>query len=156
MRVRETGWRWALVGALATTSSLGACGGHSTREPAEPVEPTGAGAGGGAPGEAPLESPAECVPYEDTCAPGRYCQYVDGRTQCVAEGVVARDAGCNGGGRCQRGSICLYGSEFYGDSCQQPCSLDGRYKCFIGRHTCFVAQGPEGEALSFGVCRYSE
>ena len=149
MRVREAGWRWALVEALAFTSSLGACGGHSTRDAAEP--PTSEG---GAPGESPLETPIDCVPYEDNCAPGSYCQYVDGRTQCVLEGVVAREEGCNGGDRCQRGSICLYGSEFYGDWCQQPCSLDERYKCFIGRHTCFVAEGPEGEALPFGVCRY--
>ena len=145
MRVRQAGWCWTLIGVLSSTTSLGACGGRSSPDEAEPTASDGG---------APAESPTACVPYDDTCSPGSYCQYVDGRTQCVAEGVVARDAGCNGGGRCQRGSICLYGSEFYGDSCQQPCSLDEQYKCFIGRHTCFVAQGPEGEALSFGVCRY--
>ena len=107
MRVRKAGWRWALVGVLASTSSLGACGGRSSPDAAEPNASDGGG---------PAESPTECVPYEDTCAPGRYCQYVDGRTQCVPEGLVARDQGCNGGARCQRGSICLYGSEFYGDS----------------------------------------
>lgn len=96
------------------------------------------------------------MPYEDTCPAGSYCQYLDGRTQCIPEGVVARDETCNDGARCRRGSICLFGSSLYGDICQQPCSLDERYKCFIGRHTCFRAVDDEGEPLSFGVCRYSE
>jgi hypothetical protein len=98
----------------------------------------------------------DCVPYDDTCAAGRYCQYLDGRTQCVTEGGVARDELCNDGGRCLRGSICLHGSELYGDSCQQPCRLDKPNECQLTRHTCFVAVGPEGERLSFGVCRYFE
>ena len=98
----------------------------------------------------------ECVPYDDTCAPGTYCQYVGGRTQCVDEGDVPRDESCNDSGRCQRGSICLPSSDTFGDSCQQPCALDESVKCFIGRHTCFVAVGDDGEELSFGVCRYVE
>ena len=102
--------------------------------------------------ESPLVD--ECVPDDDTCPTGSYCQYLEGRTQCLAEGAVARDQPCNDGGRCQRGSICLYGSELYGDSCQQPCSLDKQNQCLNRRHTCFVAVGPESEQLSFGVCRY--
>jgi hypothetical protein len=156
MWVREARRRWVLIGALASTLSVGACGGHSKKD----AEPTASE--GGAPAEptaseggAPAEPTAECVPYDDTCPPGRYCQYLDGRTQCVAEGDVGRDELCNDGGRCQRGSICLYGSNLYGDSCQQPCDLDQPYgECFIGRHTCFVGVGPDGEELSFGVCRY--
>lgn len=135
-----------LVGVLlASASVLAACGGHSRNDPV----PTTVSDGG-----TPGDSPTDCVPYADTCPAGNYCQYLDGRTQCVAEGTVARDELCNDGARCQRGSICLYGSDLYGDSCQQPCSLDERYKCVNGRHTCFVAVGPEGEQLSFGVCRY--
>ncbi len=109
---------------------------------------------GGAPGASAIAT--DCVPYDDKCPPGSYCQYLDGRTQCVAEGNVARDDRCNDGARCQRASICLFGSDLYGDICQQPCSLDNTYECFISRHTCFVAVGDEGAQLSFGVCRYSQ
>jgi hypothetical protein len=147
MRAREAGRRGVLIGALACTLSVGACGGHSEND-----APKTATSDGGAPGE----SPTDCVPYDDTCPTGSYCQYVDGRTQCVAEGAIARDELCNDGARCHRGSICLYGSDRYGDSCQQPCSLDEQYKCTNGRHTCFVAEAPDGERLSFGVCRYIE
>lgn len=97
----------------------------------------------------------ECIPYDDRCPAGTYCQYVDGRTRCVEEGEVPRDEVCNESGRCQRGSICLYGSDIYGDSCQQPCHLT-EGSCDISRHTCFVAVGDEGEELPFGVCRYVE
>lgn len=149
-RVRR---RLLVAGWLAATSSVGAflagCGGHSKNDP----NPTAMSDGGTASASPNLD---ECVPYDDTCPAGSYCQYLDGRTQCVTEGAVARDQLCNGGARCQRGSICLYGSDFYGDSCQQPCSLDKQYECTIRRHTCFVAVGGAGERLSFGVCRYSE
>ena len=134
---------------LACALSVAACGGHSKNGPAETSMSVGGTAG---------ESPPvdECVPYDDTCPAGRYCQYLDGRTQCVTEGAIARDQLCNDGARCQRGSICLYGSDLYGDSCQQPCPLDKPNECQIRRHTCFVAVGPESERLSFGVCRYIE
>jgi hypothetical protein len=152
-RDSRPGWRRVLVGALAFALGVGVflcgCGGQSKAGPAATTL-----SDGGTTSESP--STDECVPYDDNCPTGSYCQYLDGRTQCVAEGEVVRDALCNDGGRCKRGSICLYGSSLYGDSCQQPCSLDGQYKCFIGRHTCFVAMGAEDEELSFGVCRYSE
>lgn len=142
------GWRWGLgVGLLACMWVVGACGGHSKTDPVATTLSDGG---------TPAEQPTECVPYDDTCPTGSYCQYLDGRSQCVAEGAIARDELCNDGARCRRGSICLYGSDLYGDSCQQPCSLDKQYECFVGRHTCFVAVGPEGERLSFGVCRYVE
>lgn len=151
-RLTWTPGRWTL---LSVTLSAGAvflgCGGQSQKAPAEGTPDM---SNGGNP-TASVDSSA-CVPYDDTCPPGEYCQYLDGGTQCVAEGGIARDELCNDGARCQRGSICLYGSELYGDSCQQPCSLDKAYKCSMGRHTCFVAVGDEGEPLSFGVCRYSE
>jgi len=134
-------------GLLASALSVGACGGHSKNDLPKPTMSDGG---------APAEAPTDCVPYDDTCPTGSYCQYLDGHTQCVAEGDIARDELCNDGARCRRGSICLHGSDLYGDSCQQPCSLDKQYACFIGRHTCFAAVSPEGEPLSFGVCRYSK
>jgi len=124
--------------ALAALAS-GGCGGSSREEPEEGAQ----------------SASDECVPYDDACATGTYCQYVDGRTQCVAEGDTPREELCNDSGRCQRGSICLYSSS-YGDACQQPCALDGSVGCLVGRHTCFVAVGDSGEELPFGVCRYSE
>ena len=120
MWARETGWRGVSIGALILTVGVGACGGHSENDAGKP-----SAFDGGAPGDLPTA----CVPYDDTCPIGSYCQYVDGRTTCVAEGATARDALCNDCARCQRGSICLYGSEIYGDACQQPCSLDKQYKC---------------------------
>lgn len=140
---------------LSATLSAGAillsCGGHSQKDP---TPTTVTMSDGGTPGASAKAN--DCVPYADKCPPGSYCQYLDGRTQCVAEGSVARDDTCNDGARCQRGSICLVGSDLYGDICQQPCSLDKTYECFIRRHTCFVAVGDEGAQLSFGVCRYSQ
>jgi hypothetical protein len=137
-----------LVGPLlACVLSVGACGGHSRSGPAETTLSVGGATGESLRGE-------DCVPYNDTCPAGSYCQYLDGRTQCVTAGDVARDELCNDGARCQRGSICLYGGDLYGDSCQQPCPLDKPRPCQNGRHTCFVAVGPEGEPLPFGVCRY--
>lgn len=147
MRARETGWRGVLIAALASTLSVGACGGHSENDATKPTTSNGG---------ASDEPPTDCVPYDDTCPIDSYCQYVDGRSQCVAEGAIARDDLCKDGAHCQRGSICLDGGQFSGDSCQQPCTLDQRYKCSNGRHTCFLAVAPDGEPLSFGVCRYSE
>ena len=96
----------------------------------------------------------DCVPYEDNCAAGTYCQYFEGRTRCLEEGLIARDERC-GNERCQRGSICMPGSNLYGNLCQQPCPLDDvDFRCDITRHTCFRATDDAGMALPFGVCRY--
>lgn len=139
-----------LLAAMSAGAVMVGCGGKSQTGPAEA---TVAISDGGAAGEPVIAN--ECVPYDDTCSSGKYCQYLEGRTQCVAEGGLARDETCNGA-RCQRGSICMFGGGSYGDVCQQPCSLDGTYECSLTRHTCFAARGDEGQQLSFGVCRYFE
>jgi hypothetical protein len=110
---------------------------------------------GGASASTEGDAESACVPYDDTCPAGEYCQYIDGRTQCVAEGTLVREERCNGEG-CQRGSICMPDDNGSGSKrCQQPCDLTaGPTPCFIGRHTCFPAIGDDGEALSFGVCAY--
>ena len=142
--VREVTFGGLLLGALFVGAWTSGCAGvHERAEPA-PRERTDAS---GTP-------QTDCVPYADDCPPATYCQYVDGRTRCVEEGTVARDQDCNMTGRCQRGSICMYGG-FYGAQCQQPCPLVEGFACDIRRHTCFAAVEKEGgPELPFGVCRY--
>jgi hypothetical protein len=100
----------------------------------------------------------DCNPLADDCPSGSYCQYVDGGTECIPEGVTERDDVCEDTGTCQRGSICLHGSDLYGRHCQQACPLDEDdwTVCDIGRHTCFVAVDDDSRELPFGVCRYTE
>lgn len=128
-----------------------ACGGNSVDDTSE--EPSDGSNGGNFEQSTELGS---CDPLEDTCAEGTYCQVLDGSTLCLPEGATERDEVCEESGSCQRGSICVFGSELYGKSCQQPCPLDGDPwgVCDIGRHTCFLAVDDDGNELSFGVCRY--
>lgn len=174
MTIFRATWPAAVIASLFA----GACGGNSINDPdpgASGGAPTGGsasastgGSGGGAAGtpdggsaggdSAPLNlgELGDCNPLEDTCPEGTYCQLREGRTECIEEGSTERDERCEETDPCQRGSICLWASEFLGRACQQPCPLDEKpwEVCDIGRHTCFVAVDDEDNELPFGVCRY--
>jgi len=137
--------------ALAAAALSGAACGNGVVDESPDVEATG-GDEGTATTTGPTDSD-ECIPYDDDCAEGHYCQYVDGHTQCIPEGEVQRDDPCDDA-LCQRGSICMYADSIYGNHCQQPCNLEEQWPCDLPRHTCFVAQDDEEQQLWFGVCRY--
>jgi hypothetical protein len=136
-------------GGISETSSggrsAGQAGSTSDSSGGTSPEPTGQ-----------LELGSDCDPLADACPEEAYCQLWEGRTQCRPEGSTARDDICEKTGSCEHGSICLFGSELYGKTCQQPCPLDEDpwAVCDIGRHTCFVAVDDEERELPFGVCRY--
>ena len=108
---------------------------------------------------------SSCIPWDDQCPEGTYCQYADGDLRCVAEGDVIPDPGGNNPecptGVCSRGGICMpEQTEFgFGDGrfiCYQPCDATqerGETGCFNGRHTCWPAFDGD-DPLAFGVCAY--
>jgi len=116
---------------------------------------------GGEGGEGGMNVPEPaCLPYADACPDGEYCQYEDGRLQCVPDGPVEPDfasvhstPACPDG-RCSRGGICMRHTSFAGGvlSCFFPCGPG--VECPNGRHTCWPATGDDGEALGFGLCDY--
>jgi hypothetical protein len=133
-----------VLALLSGSAMLVSCGSDEDRARTAPEVPDAGSVASG----------RDCVPYDDKCVTGTYCQYFEGRTRCLEEGPIARDEPC-GNERCQRGSICMFGSSLYGNLCQQPCPLDDvDFRCDIGRHTCFPATDDAGMALPFGVCRY--
>jgi hypothetical protein len=150
---------WPAV--LVVSLTVGACGG-STSEDADAGASGGAATGGSAPesmggsGGGGAGALGDCNPLSDTCPEGKYCQVLEGRTECIDEGSTERDELCEETDTCQRGSICLGAGEYSGKLCQQPCTLDAEpwTVCDIGRHTCFVAVDDDGNELPFGVCRY--
>ncbi len=109
--------------------------------------------------------PDECIPYDDTCPDGTYCQYVSGALRCVVEGDIIPDPGGNNpdcpAGTCSRGGICMPDrSPFATDDgrliCYQPCDATQEREetgCFNGRHTCWPAFDGD-QALTFGLCAY--
>lgn len=148
------------VALIATALSGAGCGNSVLDESPEAENTSGDGDGdsddangNGDDGTSTATDSDECIPYEDDCAEGLYCQFVDGRTQCIPEGAVARDETCEED-LCERGSICMFADSLYGKQCQQPCNLAEDLPCDIGRHTCFVAVDDDGQELEFGVCRY--
>lgn len=162
---RFTSWLTLSVALIATALSGAGCGNSVLDESPEAEDTSGDGDGNGddANGDGDdangngddgtSTASDECIPYEDDCAEGLYCQFVDGRTQCIPEGAVARDETCEED-LCERGSICMFADSLYGKQCQQPCNLAEDLPCDIGRHTCFVAVDDDGQELEFGVCRY--
>lgn len=140
----EGGAGSATVGGSAAVGGSTAAGGAASKATG------GAGTGGA------LVEGSVCDPLDDACSPGNYCQWRDGRAECIPEGSTKRDENCEETGACERGSICLSAGEFAGKTCQQPCPLDEGLMnvCDIGRHTCFVALDDEDRELHFGVCRY--
>lgn len=144
--------RWLTLSlALVAAALLGAaCGSRVVDESPDAKDVDG---GGGTAPTAGTTDSDECLPYDDDCIEGHYCQFVDGRTQCIPEGRVLRDAPCEED-LCERGSICMFADSLYGNHCQQPCNLAEERPCDIGRHTCFVAVDDDGRELGFGVCRY--
>lgn len=112
-------------------------------------------------------SPEECLPSDDMCPAGEYCQYTSGRLQCVMEGEFSSPlqgdplTECPDG-VCARGFMCMVdarGSER--PTCYQVCSLAldaepvfSSSDCTVGRHTCAPAIGDDGERLPFGLCYY--
>lgn len=133
-----------IVLSVAALSVLVACADDAVEVTSDASTPDAGGAGLG----------SDCVPYDDDCVAETYCEYADGRAQCVAAGTTARDERCETGGDCTRGSVCIFASDLFGRVCQQPCPLEQHEWCDIKRHTCFTATGDAGEPLSFGVCRY--
>lgn len=109
-----------------------------------------------------------CVPWDDMCPEGQYCQYVDDVLRCIDEGTVEPDPGGSNPpcpeGVCSRGGICMPNRGSFGGDliCYQPCNvglndpngLPGNADCFNGRHTCWPVEGPDGAPLSFGLCEY--
>ena len=130
---------------------------------------------GGAGGEGGTVSP-DCLPYDDMCPDGQYCQYQDDGLRCIDNSDVV--AGATGNwpdcpeGACSRGAICLEASATGVDSgagdelrCYPACAPqfigtigascgDMPGCCHNGRHTCHQATDENGDALAFGVCRY--
>ena len=108
---------------------------------------------------------AECIPHNDMCPEGQYCQYLDGRLQCIDNGDVAPDPqfhrtpSCPTG-VCSRGGICY---NDHRDSTREakcfwvcdPASIDSDERvCMNRRHTCYQAEDTEGNVLPFAICDY--
>lgn len=121
------------------------------------------------PDTVPQPPQEQCIPYDDQCAEGEYCQYfTEGDPlRCIAEGDVEPDPGGTNPecptGVCSRGGICMPQRNPFGDDppvrfiCYQPCELDEEWEdrdCWNSRHTCWPVEGPDGEPLSFGICEY--
>ena len=113
----------------------------------------------------------ECLPTDDSCPEGQYCQYRDRRLTCIDNGAVEPDPQFHSAppcpdGTCSRGGICFsdtgtFSSDpsdarcfetcdpgFVGMSCSEPGC------CTNGRHTCWQAFDEDGESLPFGLCHY--
>lgn len=109
------------------------------------------------PGEPDAAPSDDCVPYDDQCPEGTYCQYEAGRLTCVAEGEPEYDhhtpPPCPEG-RCQRGAICMRHEHDRQPFCYQPCDVNADSRdCSNGRHTCWPAEDGDTQ-LSFGICNY--
>ena len=114
-----------------------------------------------------------CIPYNDQCSEGRYCQYQNEQLLCIeSEGIELDGTGNTPlciNNRCGRGLVCL-NPEWVGDfagepRCYQPCApefidqagaecSDELGCCLVGRHTCFPVISETGDSLSFGACHY--
>lgn len=128
-------------------------------------------------GEAPVDAmatdtgadaiEAECLPSDDMCPVGEYCEYTSGRLQCMAEGMFSPPLQTDpltecADGICARGYACMVDARGGTRSlCYPVCTLaidapvmDPFLGCSNGRHTCVPAIGDGGERLPFGLCYY--
>lgn len=109
-----------------------------------------------------------CIPWDDACPDGQYCQLVDEELTCIPDGDVRPDPGASNppcpDGVCSRGGICMPNRDAFGGDliCYQPCNVGlnapderpGNADCFNGRHTCWPVEGPDGSTRAFGLCAY--
>jgi len=149
---------------FATTFTLIATG--CIVDGAEPLSDPIEAVDGGADGPmdaAPDAEPSGCLPYDDRCPDGEYCQHVDGEgLRCIPDGDVVPDPDHHSppvcpSGVCSRGGICVAdprGGAAGGLRCFDPCDPADARGCHNGRHTCREALGPGGAPLGFGVCDY--
>lgn len=84
----------------------------------------------------------ECLPFNDMCDQGNYCEFTGGRLVCVPPGTPARGAACPIN-RCQAGSICITLDNMA--LCREPCDPDNP-ACTSG-----MCERVTGQP--FGVCR---
>ena len=148
--------------AAATDAGVDSVADTSTT-PDAPADSTPDAAADTAP-QPPVE---ECIPYDDQCSDGEYCQYFEegDPLRCIPDGDVVADPGGSNPecptGVCSRGGICMPMRNPFGNGsrfiCYQPCEVGEDWEdrdCFNGRHTCWPALGADGEELSFGICDY--
>ena len=91
----------------------------------------------------------ECLPFNDQCENGKYCEYSGGKIRCLDEGTGQRGGPCDIRGRCQRGSICI---TVDGDaSCYEPCNPESP-SCSDASKSCVRQNSLSGSPLVFGIC----
>jgi hypothetical protein len=94
----------------------------------------------------------ECLPYDDMCEAGEYCEYTGGRIRCVAVPTSGGRVGgpCSTAGRCQRGGICITVNNEA--KCYEPCNPDAA-ACSNPSQSCVRQTSLQGQDLPFGICR---
>ncbi len=156
----------ARVGAGGQQMGAGSAGDDGMAgEDGEAGETGSAGEMGTAGEEGPEE--LECMPHNDMCPDGQYCQYTDDGLRCIDDGDVAPDPQNHSEpdcptGVCSRGGICYDeapGEPLGGLRCYRPCDpaqvgMAGPDVCMNGRKTCRQATDADGNALPFTYCSY--
>ena len=156
-----------MAGAAGAGGMAGAGGAGGMAGAAGAGGMAGAGGVGGTAGEGGEGGAMvpDCVPHDDMCPEAQYCQYTDGRLQCIDNGDVVPDPQFHytpecAMGVCSRGGIChdrRPGEVLGGLNCYwvcDPADVGGRGDCPNGRHTCFQATDAEGSPLPFAICDY--
>ena len=167
---------WGCAEDAQPDSSAGGAGGEAGTAGAGGEAGAGSAGGGagmaGAGGEAGMAGAggaamSDCLPHDDMCPEGQYCQYTEGRLRCIADGDVAPDIQNHNPpdcptGVCSRGGIChdRYPGEALGRlRCYVLCDpsnagISGPSVCANGRHTCHQAVDQSGQELPYAVCDY--
>jgi len=154
---RQLASRLSIATALVTVLCIGGCPNSEAADPAD-----AAAMDTGADANAP-----ECLPSDDMCPTGEYCEYTSGRLQCVAEGTFSSPLQADPltecpDGVCARGFVCMVDARSSSRAtCYQACTLgldaEPEFEvrdCTNGRHTCAPAIGDDGVRLPFGLCYY--
>lgn len=92
----------------------------------------------------------ECLPYDDMCEMGEYCEYTGGRIRCVDVGTGRRGGSCDVRQRCEKGSICITVNNEA--RCYEPCDPVAP-SCSNSSHSCEQQTSLQGKPLIFGICK---
>jgi hypothetical protein len=92
----------------------------------------------------------ECLPFNDMCRRGQYCEDSGGRLQCLPQGMAEVGEACPTN-RCEKGAICVF---MNGNGlCYEPCDHQAQMStCSTAGETCQeVTEG--GRSMHYGICR---